>query len=101
MVLSIMPLTGIISSAEEPFSTKPMISAGVDYTLALKSNGTIWAWGDNEYSQIGDGTIINRWFPFQVKNLTDVISVSAGFDHSVALKVTVLFGLGALIFLES
>ena len=31
----------------------PMVAAGRDFTLALRSDGTVWAWGNNEYGQLG------------------------------------------------
>lgn len=31
------------------------ISVGEDYVLALKANGTVWAWGRNDYGQLGTG----------------------------------------------
>ena len=30
------------------------VSLGYDHVLALKSDGTLWAWGDNYYGQVGD-----------------------------------------------
>jgi alpha-tubulin suppressor-like RCC1 family protein len=61
-------------------------------TLALKSDGTVWAWGDNEYGQLGDGTYSNSTVPVQVKDelgsgfLTDVIAIAEGSEFSLALK---------------
>ena len=45
------------------------ISAGLDYSSALKTNGTIWTWGVNDYGKLGDGTTINRLAPVQVTGL--------------------------------
>jgi alpha-tubulin suppressor-like RCC1 family protein len=56
------------------------------HTLALKQDGTVWAWGSNEYAQLGDGTTISRSSPAQVANLTNVIAITAGWSHSLALK---------------
>jgi alpha-tubulin suppressor-like RCC1 family protein len=43
------------------------VSAGEsDYTLAVKDDGTIWAWGDNQYGQLGDGTTTDHITPVQV-----------------------------------
>jgi len=63
------------------------ISAGSSHTVALKSNGTLWAWGDNRYGQLGDGTIINHNIP-QQENSKDILwsIISAGSLHTVALK---------------
>ena len=62
------------------------IAAGGSHTLALKSDGTVWAWGDNGYGHLGDGTTTERYTPVQVSGLTGVIAISAGGYHSAALK---------------
>ncbi|MBI4947713.1 MAG: T9SS type A sorting domain-containing protein [Bacteroidetes bacterium] len=62
------------------------VSAGNYFSLALKSNGTVWAWGRNDYGQLGDGTAIDKKTPVQVIGLTGITTVSAGYNHSVALK---------------
>lgn len=62
------------------------VSAGYDHTLAVNNDGTVWAWGNNEYNKLGDGSSINRYTPVKVKNLSDVKAVSAGYRHSMALK---------------
>src|SRR6185312_277666 len=51
------------------------ISAGGGHTLALRADGTVWAWGENTYGQLGDGTTTARFFPVQVPGLTDVVEV--------------------------
>ena len=42
------------------------IAAGGAHTIALKSDGTLWAWGWNAYGQLGDGTNTDRWSPVQI-----------------------------------
>lgn len=61
-------------------------SAGGYHTLAIRSDGTLWAWGSNEYGQLGDGTIENKLSPVQIGTDTDWASVSAGQYFSAALK---------------
>ncbi|WP_431809254.1 hypothetical protein [Brevibacillus agri] len=39
------------------------LSAGGSHTLLVKQDGTVWAWGQNEKGQLGDGTTINRPIP--------------------------------------
>ncbi|MDR6966721.1 alpha-tubulin suppressor-like RCC1 family protein/ligand-binding sensor domain-containing protein [Flavobacterium arsenatis] len=62
------------------------IAGGRNFTLAIKSDGTLWAWGNNSYGQLGDGTTVNKLVPTQISTSTDWESVSAGFGHSVAIK---------------
>jgi alpha-tubulin suppressor-like RCC1 family protein len=54
--------------------------------LALKSDGTVWAWGDNSHGQLGDGTTMNRSVPVQVRDLDGVIALATNNGHSLALK---------------
>jgi alpha-tubulin suppressor-like RCC1 family protein len=68
------------------------ISAGDQFSLALKADGTVWAWGQNEFGQLGDNTKTDRSIPAQVLDpagenfLTDIIEISAGDAHCLALK---------------
>ncbi len=66
------------------------IEAGAFHTLALKSDGTVWAWGFNENGQLGDNSTANRSIPVQVgagvAGFTGIIAISAGDSHSMALK---------------
>ena len=66
------------------------IEAGSFHTLALKSNGTVWAWGLNDDGELGDNSAINRSTPVQVGasvlGFTNIIAIAAGDNHSMALK---------------
>jgi len=62
------------------------VSAGWNHTVALKSDGTVWAWGYNIYGQLGDTTTIERHTPVQVSGLSGVTAVAAGVNSTVALK---------------
>ena len=42
------------------------IAAGRDHGVAVKSDGTVWAWGLNTSGQVGDGTKTARRTPVQV-----------------------------------
>jgi alpha-tubulin suppressor-like RCC1 family protein len=60
-------------------------SVSVDeYTMVIKTDGSLWAWGLNEYGQLGDGTNIDRLEP--VKIMDSAASVSAGWYHAAAIK---------------
>jgi alpha-tubulin suppressor-like RCC1 family protein len=79
-------------------------SAGTYHSLALKEDGTVWAWGANSSGELGDGTTTERHTPVQVKGkpptnappssasfppwneLSGFKDISAGERHSLALK---------------
>src|ERR1700687_1729859 len=44
----------------------------------------VWAWGDNENGQLGDGTVMMRPVPIELSNPTDVTALAA-LSHSLAL----------------
>lgn len=60
------------------------IASGYYHNLALKSDGTLWAWGYNEYGQIGDGTTTDVHSPKQIGS--GYLSIATGYGHSLALK---------------
>jgi hypothetical protein len=43
-----------------------MVAAGTDHILALKSDGTVWAWGKNTYGQLGNGDTNDTEYPAKV-----------------------------------
>lgn len=61
-------------------------SGGGNFSLALRQDGTVWAWGDNSYGQLGDGSKTARATPAMVNGLSNVLSIQAGNLHGVALK---------------
>jgi hypothetical protein len=73
-------------SASATYTTLPQIAAGYLHTVAVKSDGTVWAWGYNLYGQLGDGTTTERRLPVQVTTLSGIAAVAAGTSHTVALK---------------
>jgi alpha-tubulin suppressor-like RCC1 family protein len=63
------------------------VSAGLGYHhLAVRSDGTVWAWGLNWFGEVGDGTTTTRATPVQVTGLAGVTQVAAGGLHSLALR---------------
>jgi alpha-tubulin suppressor-like RCC1 family protein len=62
------------------------VSVGVNHTLAIKKNGTLWAWGINQYGQLGDGGTANLFIPTQIGLDSNWSSIAAGENHSIALK---------------
>ncbi|MES2558181.1 MAG: PKD domain-containing protein [Bacteroidota bacterium] len=62
------------------------ISGGYSHTLALQSDGTLWAWGINNLGQLGDGTVIQRNIPVKIGTDTNWVTISAGYYHSMGIK---------------
>ena len=49
--------------------TVTRLTAGAAYSLALGTDGAVWAWGLNSSAQLGDGTTTDRFTPVQVSGL--------------------------------
>lgn len=62
------------------------VALGGGHTLAIKSDGSLWAWGINNWGQLGIGDVPGPTTPVRVGTDYDWAQVAAGFMHSVALK---------------
>lgn len=62
------------------------IGTGRDHALALRSDGTVWAWGQNSGGELGDETTTNSRTPKPVPSLSGVIAIAVGSSHNLALK---------------
>jgi len=68
------------------------VAAGESHSLALKGDGTVWAWGANDGGQLGDTSLKDRATPVQVKGLggngvlIDIVAIAAGGQTSLALR---------------
>jgi alpha-tubulin suppressor-like RCC1 family protein len=62
------------------------IDAGWSFSLALKKDGSLWAWGNNTRGQLGTGDTENRFFPVQVESGTTWATMTAGGYHTLAIK---------------
>jgi alpha-tubulin suppressor-like RCC1 family protein len=66
------------------------IAAGSSHGLALKEDGSVWAWGANDQGQLGNGTetlgsdALGTNAPAEVKDLVGVKLIAAGLDYSLA-----------------
>ena len=61
------------------------IASGQYHSLALSSDGTVWACGYNIYGQVGDGTTTNRSTAVQISGLSNVIAIGASLYSSYAI----------------
>ena len=57
---------------------------GYNFTLATKTNGTLWSWGSSNNGQLGLGNITSYSSPKQIGLLTNWLSISAGYYSSIA-----------------
>jgi uncharacterized repeat protein (TIGR01451 family) len=77
--------TGVIGG--DVFSNARAVAARGYYTLALKSDGTVWGWGENKSGQIYDGTKDeSKIYPTQLSGLSGATAIAAGPNFGLALK---------------
>ncbi len=62
------------------------ISTGGNHAGAIKTDGTLWMWGRNNYGMLGDSTSINKSVPTQIDSSTSWKSISTGSVNSAAIK---------------
>lgn len=62
------------------------LSAGFDFSVAVRSDGKLFIWGSNSYGQLGTGNKIHRSSPFQISSDTTWSKAVAGSFFVLALK---------------
>ena len=68
-------------------TTWQSISAGLNHTVAIKSDNTLWSWGENSDGQLGDGTTTGSSIPVQeITGSTLWSSVSTHYNHTAAIR---------------
>ncbi len=67
-------------------SATVQVAGGAYHALALKADGTVWAWGSNGNGELGNGTTTSTNNPTQVPGLSGITAVSGGRNYSLALK---------------
>ncbi len=99
---SAIPVQVLVSTPTGAFNLGDVVAVagGGSHSLALKRDGTVWAWGDNSMGQLGDnGVVAERSTAGQViigvihdflgdraVPLTNVVAIAAGENHSLAIK---------------
>ena len=78
----------------EDFTYVQVSASGYYNSLAVGSDGYAWAWGNNEFGQLGNNTTSSSYVPVRVRDPASprdaskglkAVQVSAGWDHSMAL----------------
>jgi len=63
-----------------------LVACGEYYTVAIKTDGTLWTWGDNATGQLGDNTVVLKSSPVQtVAGGTNWKQVAGGASHTAAI----------------
>jgi len=62
------------------------VAAGQAHTVAIRTDGSLWAWGSNSFGNLGDGTTSFRATPIRIGVEYDWVRVAAGQGHTVASK---------------
>src|SRR5690242_13083622 len=72
-------LFGLVISVQSapPQLTTLTISAGETYGLALRSDGTVWAWGTNVAGELGLGGTALSLFPMHLSRLSNIVGIAA------------------------
>lgn len=77
----------VVGPGDSGFLTEVIaVAAGGEHSLAIRSDGSIWAWGRNDSGQLGDGTAADRSAPVPVTGLPTVVAIAGGQGHSLALS---------------
>lgn len=62
------------------------VEAGKERSFAIKSNGTLWAWGRNSEATLGDGTTTHRNAPVQIGSDTNWRAIASGFKTTLGIR---------------
>lgn len=77
--------TGAAPSEVEDLHGVASLDVGIEHTCAVTTAGVIECWGENQYSQLGDGTTTDRLAPVQVIGVSDAVAVATGLNYTCAL----------------
>jgi alpha-tubulin suppressor-like RCC1 family protein len=63
------------------------VSSGSNFTAAIKTDGTLWTWGNGDSGRLGTNDVTNRSTPVTTfAGGTNWKQVSSGFNHTIAIK---------------
>jgi len=63
------------------------VAAGSDqFSVALKADGSVWTWGNNDLGELGNGGSPRLSVSQQINGVFEIVAIAAGDDHVIALK---------------
>ena len=77
-ITSAIPVTGLTNVVA--------VAAGDWSSYAVTNTGAVYAWGSNDYGQLGDGTTTNNPTPTLIPGLTNITAIAAGSNFAIALR---------------
>ena len=77
-----VPSAPIVPIDDPPTFTA--ITSGHSHSLALTKDGEVWAWGFNNYGQVGNDSIDNVLTPQKLPTLQGIKAIAGGLNHSLA-----------------
>jgi alpha-tubulin suppressor-like RCC1 family protein len=75
-----------LSSPGHPLTGIKQVAAGYMRSFVLRNDGSLWAFGNNGFGELGDGTTNNQPFAIQVMPTGTVQAVSTGDWHTLIVK---------------
>ena len=84
---------GTVTNRSSPVTTAgggtnwKQVACGSEHTVSIKTDGTLWTWGQNQYGRLGDGTTTNRSSPGTTAGGgTNWKQVAGGYLYTAAIK---------------
>lgn len=77
-------LSGVVSVSG--LTSVSAIDGGGAHAIALRSDSTVWTWGNNHWGMLGTGDREYHSGPTRVIGIEDALTVSAGSEHSIAVR---------------
>ena len=85
-IISLFVILILLMTFITPVMATPPPIVARRHIVAIKRDGSLWTWGNNDAGQVGDGTNIERTAPIQIGTDTDWESAATGYYHTLAIK---------------
>jgi hypothetical protein len=95
ITILLLPMGLNVRPAFAADTTIVQVTGGQNFTVAVRSDGSVWTWGDNLRGELGNGSInAGSPLPVQVIGLTNVVSVSEARWYGLGLGPKHLWTVG-------